>query len=150
MKDKTQEYKEIIDRHQKEINDFPIGFVYSDSQLPEALKKVGAKSLDDCVTIQGCGDIFNKKDIPAFKAMSKRHKEELLTAMKDPEFAKAAFRYEMDNHEYAINWEGDADVLCCFGWSPKSFADTADIAIQNAYLAARNEHIEHFRKLGVV
>ena len=147
---KTQEYKEMIDRHQKEIDDFPIGFVYSDSQLQEALKKVGAKSLDECVTVHRCGGILNKKDIPTFNAILKRHKEELHEAMKNPEFARAAFRYEMDNHEYAINWEGDADVLCCFGWSPKSFANTADITIQNAYLAARNEHIEHFRKLGVI
>ena len=75
--------------------------------------------------------------------------KELNEAMKDPEFAKSAFRYEMDNHEYSINWDGDSDVLNCFGWTPESFAKV-DISIQNAYLFARNEHIEHFRNLGVV
>ena len=40
-------------------------------------------------------------------------------ALKDEEFAEAAFLYEMDNHEYAINWSGDADVLACFNIDEK-------------------------------
>ena len=77
------------------------------------------------------------------------HAKELNEAMKDPEFAKSAFRYEMDNHEYAINWEGDADVLSCFGWDPDTFSKV-HTEIQNAYLDARKEHMEHFRNLGVI
>ena len=35
--------------------------------------------------------------------------------MKNPEFAESAFYYEMGNHEYHINWQGDWDVCSCFG-----------------------------------
>ena len=34
--------------------------------------------------------------------------------LRDYEHAKAAFVYEMRNHEYPINWQGDFDVISCF------------------------------------
>lgn len=146
---KLQEYLEMKERHQRDVNNFPIAFAFNTSQLKEALEKIGAKSLDECRTIHNCGDIIHKRDVKAFNEMAVNHAKELNDAMKDPEFAKSAFRYEMDNHEYAINWDGDRDVLSCFGWTPKTFTNV-DISIQNAYLFARNEHIEHFRNLGVI
>lgn len=145
---KTQEYLEMVERHRKEINEFPIAFAFNDDQLEDALKKLGVESVDECCTIHNCGDIVKKSDCEAYKNMFIRQANELHKAMKNPEFSRAAFRFEMDNHEYAINWEGDADVLGCFGWTPESFTKV-DISIQNAYLFARNEHIEHFRNLGV-
>lgn len=35
--------------------------------------------------------------------------------IKDYEHAYDAFFYEMGNHEYHINYDGDWDVLSCFG-----------------------------------
>lgn len=34
--------------------------------------------------------------------------------LRDYERAKDAFKYEMFNHEYPINWQGDFDVISCF------------------------------------
>lgn len=34
--------------------------------------------------------------------------------LRDYEHAKSAFKYEMHNHEYPINWQGDWDVISCF------------------------------------
>ena len=34
--------------------------------------------------------------------------------LRDYEHAKNAFKYEMYNHEYAISWQGDWDVIRCF------------------------------------
>ncbi|WP_270361724.1 DUF7659 family protein [Eubacterium ramulus] len=147
--DKLQEYLEMRERHQRDVNNFPIAFAFNEKQLNEALEKLSVKSIDECCTVHNCGDIIRKRDFKAYKDMSMNHVKELNEAMKDPEFAKSAFRYEMDNHEYAINWDGDSDVLNCFGWTPESFTKV-DISIQNAYLFARNEHIEHFRNLGVI
>ena len=147
---KLQEYLEMRERHQKDVNNFPMAFAFNATQLKKALDKLGVKSLDECCTVHNCGDIIRKADWKAYRKMAVDHAKELNTAMKDPEFAKSAFRYEMDNHEYAINWDGDADVLRCFGWTPDNFSKKASVEIQNAYLFARNEHIEHFRNLGVV
>jgi hypothetical protein len=52
-----------------------------------------------------------------------RHQAELLdilnaarkTSEENEEYMIKAFEYEMDNHEYAINWQGDWDVCSCFG-----------------------------------
>lgn len=65
--------------------------------------------------------------------------------LRDYEHAKDAFKYQMWNHEYAINWQGDYDVIGCFakvsyrgdgteidqtGWSDE---------IKRAYYDARRE-----------
>ena len=146
---KLQEYLEMRERHLRDVNNFPIAFAFNEKQLNEALEKLSVKSIDECCTVNNFGVIIRKRDFKAYKDMAINHAKELNEAMKDPEFAKSAFRYEMDNHEYAINWSGDSDVLNCFGWTPESFTKV-DISIQNAYLFARNEHIEHFRNLGVI
>lgn len=56
-----------------------------------------------------------KKDAPRFMQMIKDQRNETMDTLKDKDFALAAFLYEMDNHEHAINYDGDGDVLGCFG-----------------------------------
>lgn len=70
----------------------------------------------------------------------KRHTEEIHEALKDEEFAEAAFLYEMDNHEYAINWDGDADVLACFAIDEKWVIEHG---LDGAYRRARRAHMKH-------
>lgn len=107
---KREAYLDLQKRQQKELEDFPIAYAFNEKQLEEALEKLGAKK-EECVTLFNHGDVLKKTDVPAFKTMLKRHTKELQEAMKNEDFAEAAFLYEMDNHEYAINWDGDADVL---------------------------------------
>lgn len=56
-----------------------------------------------------------KKDRDAIHAFFEKHDpDELPELMKDYDFAYDAFFYEICNHEYIYNWEGDFDVLDCF------------------------------------
>ena len=80
-------------------------------------------------------------------AMFKRHNEELHEALKDEEFAEAAFLYEMNNHEYAINWDGDDDVLDCFGLT---FDKLKELNLVNAYSRARKAHYKQMEECGVI
>lgn len=139
---RTQEYLDLMKKHQQELTDFPIAYAFSDKQLKEALKKLGAKK-EECVTVMGHGDIVKREDAPKLIAMFKRHTKELHEALKDEEFAEAAFLYEMDNHEYAINWDGDADVLNCFALDED---DLIEMNLERAYLRARNKHMQHARE----
>ena len=107
------------ERHLRDVNNFPIAFAFNEKQLNEALEKLSVKSIDECCTVHNCGDIIRKRDFKAYKDMAINHAKELNEAMKDPEFAKSAFRYEMDNHEYSINWDGDSDVPTVFGPVPQ-------------------------------
>lgn len=143
---KRQEYLDLMKKQQEELTNFPIAYAFSDKQLEEALEKLGAKK-EECISMFGHGDILKKSDVPAFKEMMKRHKQELLDAMKDVEFAEAAFLYEMDNHEYAINWDGDADVLACF-YMNYDLVD--EMGLRSAYLSARNKHMQHAREWDMI
>lgn len=145
--DKNNDYAEMLRRHQKEINDFPMAFAFSNRQLEEALKKLGA-TIDEVTTLSGSCAIVKKSDIPEWYALYERHSNELKEAMKKAEFAEEAFLYEMNNHEYAINWEGDSDVLACFGYS--SMEELKADGLLPTYSKARSEHMAYMMEIGVI
>ena len=133
----TKPYEELKDRQQKEFNNFPIAYAFNEKQLVEALEKLGAKK-EECVSVFGHGDIVKKEDAPKLLAMMKRHDQEVAEAMKDYDFAVGAFLYEMNNHEYCINWDGDDDVLGCF---MLDFKKLRELGLEDAYRVARREHM---------
>lgn len=134
----SKAYQELIERQRQEINNFPVAYAFSQEQLKEALKKLGVESVKECTTVMGHGDIMKKEDAPKFVAMSVRHMDELKEAMKNKDFAYEAFLYEMDNHEYYINYDGDGDVLGCFGFE---YEDLKEMDLELAYQLARKEHM---------
>lgn len=143
-----QAYLDLIEKHREELNNFPIAYAFNDQQLKEALAKLGVESVDECVTVFGHGDIVKRGDAKKFINMLERHSKEVKDAMvADVEFAEAAFRYEMDNHEYAINWDGDDDVLRCFGLD---YDDLVKLNLEDAYRRARNAHMKYMEDLGVI
>ena len=135
---KKQEYLDLKKRHEQELNDFPIAYAFNDEQLKEALIKLGATK-EECVTVFGHGDIVKKENAPKFIAMLKRHTKEVRDAVtNDKDLAVAAFLYEMNNHEYCINYDGDGDVLGCFGLE---WDDLEKLDLKTAYRIARKEHM---------
>lgn len=147
MTDHRQAYLDLQKKHQDELFNFPIAYAFSEKQLEEALDKLGA-TREECVTVYGHGDVIKRSDVPAFKAMLKRHTVETHEALKaDKEFAEAAFLYEMDNHEYAINWSGDDDVLACFAMD---YDDLRDWGLEGPYRRARAAHYKHAEEWGVI
>ena len=144
---KKQEYLDLKKRHQKEFEDFPIAYAFSDEQLKEALDKLGATK-EECVSIFGHGDIVKRTDAKALIALMRRHDKELHQKLKDdPDFAEEAFLYEMDNHEYAINWSADEDVLAAFNIT---FDFIRKNGLQMAYDRARNKHRRHAIEWGII
>lgn len=144
---RIQAYLDLIEKQREELNSFPIAYAFNDEQLKEALEKLGAKSTKECVTIFNHGDIVKKENAKPFLDMLKRHSQEirdLITSDKD--IAEAALLYEMDNHEYAINWDGDDDVLRCFGMD---FGDLKELGLEDAYRRARNAHMKHAEEWGM-
>lgn len=135
-----QAYLDLLVKQREEVNSFPIAYAFNEKQMEEALKKLGAKK-EECVTIFGHGDIVKKENAKPFLNMLKRHSKEIKELItNDKDIAEAAFLYEMDNHEYAINWDGDDDVLNCFGMN---FDDLQEAGLMDAYRRARNAHMKH-------
>lgn len=144
---KKQEYLDLKKRHEKELEEFPIAYAFNDEQLKEALGKLGA-TREECVTVFGHGDIVKRTDAKALIEMLERHTREVKDKLKsDVEFAEAAFLYEMDNHEYAINWSADEDVLACFSIT---FDDIRKWGLQMVYDSARNKHFKYMEDCGVI
>lgn len=137
---KKQEYLDLKQRHQKEVEDFPIAYAFNAKQLKEAIAKLGATKEE--VTTLGYGTVIKRTDISAFEELLEDHRHELKMAMKDKDFAYAAFLYEMDNHKYAINWDGDADVLSCFNLI---YAELDELDLEEVYQRAARQHMKHAR-----
>ena len=145
--EKRNEYLELKKRHEKEVGDFPIAYAFNDKQLEEALEKLGATK-EECVTVFGHGDIVKRENAKPLIDMLERHTKEIKQHLiDDVEFAEAAFLYEMDNHEYAINWSADEDVMDCFCID---FEFIRKHGLQMAYDSARNKHFKHMEDWGVI
>ena len=142
----AKKYLDLMKKHRKDLDNFPMAWAFNDEQLKEALEKLGAKK-EECVTLAGHGDIMKRTDVPAFKEMIKRHNEELQELLGDKEAAEEAFLYEMGNHEYAINWSGDEDVLDCFNLTEEKLYE---MGLRDAYLNARRRHMKHAREWDMI
>lgn len=146
--EKRQEYVDLKRKHEQEMNDFPIAFAFNDEQLKRALEKLGVSSREECVTVFGHGDIVKRENAKPLVEMLQRHTNEIKDKLKeDVEFAEAAFLYEMDNHEYAINWSADEDVMDCFSIDWEFIRKHG---LQMAYDSARNKHFKQMEDWGVI
>lgn len=144
---KRQEYLDLKKRHEKEFEEFPIAYAFNDKQLDEALAKLNATK-EEVVTVFGHGDIVKRENVKTLIALLERHEQELHQRLKDDvEFAEAAFEYEMDNHEYAINWSADEDVLAAFNIT---FEKINQWGLQMAYRSAREKHTKRAEELGII
>lgn len=144
---KRQEYLDLQKKQRKAFEEFPIAYAFNEKQLEEALEKLGATK-EECVSVFDHGDIVKRTDVKRLIAMLERQRDELIRRiLDDEEFAEAAFLYEMDNHEYAINWDGDADVLDCFGLTIEKINQWG---LQGAYKRARDQHMKNAQKWGMI
>lgn len=111
-------YIELKERHQKEINDFPFGFAFSQKQFDNMMiNKFGLTPEDtDKIYSIGGGGYVRKTDADAMHEMFDRHTKERETAIKEnkDDYLYHMFNYELANHEYC--YTGDVeDALDALG-----------------------------------
>lgn len=144
---KAQAYHDLKKRHEQELNDFPIAYAFNDTQLQEALDKLGAERSEVCTVLQ-IGDIVKKTDADALIKLLLRHTKELHALLRsDEKLAEEIFEYEMDNHEYAINYDGDGDVMRCLSLSD---GQIKKMGLEQAYARAQRSHFKHMEDWGVI
>ena len=145
-------YQEYRKKREIDANSLPLFFAFSDKQLEEEMNKRGLtlKDTDKIYKFGDTGGFYLKKDSPIIHAYL--NKEDPLQGLmeSDYEFALEAFNYELDNHEYAINYyQGDWDVCSCFcncEWSEyKDYTDYLKEGgysqkVIDAYSEARQQH----------
>lgn len=112
---KYKDYEAYQKAEQDAFNKLPIFWAFSNEQLHEGMKERGLKENEyDKLYKFGHGGFYLKTDAPKIHEWLNR-KDELKEHMQDAKWAEDAIYYEMANHEYPINWQGDYDVCACFG-----------------------------------
>lgn len=153
----TKPYTDLKARQQREFDAFSdqwCFYAFSNQQLEEGLSRLKPKlSEGEKVVRFGAGCFCAKSKVSELSAMSKRFHDELRDAMGDRAFARGAFLYEMNNHEYGINWQADWDVCNCFAPEELEYGD--EKTFRDYLLAAgygtetlfdyRDARREHFR-----
>ena len=109
-------YKEYKNASQADFNSLPVFFAFGREQFKEQMEKRGLteNDTDKIYRLGDSGGFYLKSDADVIRAFFSKG-DELPELMKDHDFAVGAFYYEMANHEYHINGQGDWDVCQCFG-----------------------------------
>lgn len=115
------EYTKLRDRQQKEFNELPLGFAFSDKQFEEMMKGWGLspEDTDKIYSLPG-GGYIQKKDHKLLHEMMDRHEKELQEAIKEDETGEGFIYYmfldELNDHEYGYTWDLE-DTLDALGYT---------------------------------
>ena len=91
-------YQELKDRHQKEMDAFPLGAAFSNSQFEEMMQKWGLTVKDTDKICPIGGGCFIPKNEPDAAIAADETGDGFIYDM---------FYYELANHEYCITYEYD-------------------------------------------
>jgi hypothetical protein len=130
-------------RHQSDVDNFPMFFAFNNKQFAEGMAKFGLTP-DDTDKIYSLGmasGYYLKTDAEKLHEMFDRHAEELESAMKDPDFAKSAFRWELNNHEYCITHD-ISDTLDSLGLTEEEVANSE--ILKTALINAKKQYWEDY------
>ena len=73
------QYQELRDRQQEEVNAFPMFFAFDQRQFAEGMRRLGLRPSDmnQVYAIAGTGGFYRKSDAPKLHEMFARHRKEL-------------------------------------------------------------------------
>ena len=111
-------YTELKNKHQREVDDFPFGFAFSQQQFDEMMiERFGLAPEDtDKIYSIGGGGYIRKSDADAMHEMFERHAQEREVAIREnkDDYLYHMFNYELANHEYSYTGDFE-DTLDCLG-----------------------------------
>lgn len=102
----SNKYLELKQRHQAELNNFPIFYAFSKEQFETGMNKLGLTTADtNKICHIGGNGYIKKTEYDTLLEMFKRHNAEMNEAIEnDPTgegFIYDMFYYELGNHEYS-------------------------------------------------
>lgn len=101
-------YMELKNKIQKEVDEFPMGFAFSNEQFEKMKEELGVKEDSELLSI-GAGGFIRKTDKETFNELfnnkAKRIDEAIAEDKTGEGFIKDMFLYELANHEYCITYD---------------------------------------------
>ena len=101
-------YAELKNKIQKEFDEFPFGFAFSNEQFERMKEELGVKEDNELISI-GAGGFIRKTDEKALEELingkEKRMKDAIASDPTGEGFIKDMFLYELANHEYCITYD---------------------------------------------
>lgn len=141
-------YIEMKERHQKEVDNFPMKFAFSDKQFKESMEELGLteKDVDKVISI-GAGGFIRKSDLEEYKDMCQRVAKEMQDAINEDKtgegFIKDMFKNELANHEYCITYELD-EILDAVGLTIEEI--NSNEALKHGLELARKEYLRQYEE----
>lgn len=124
-----ESYKTMKDIHQKQVNEFPIFFAFSQEQFEKGMKSLGLNP-DDTDKIYKLGDTggyYRRDDAVKLHDMFDRQDKELRDAIEADAtgegFVFEMFKYELSNHEYVLT-HNISDTLESLGLTVEEINDS--------------------------
>jgi hypothetical protein len=138
-------YAELRERHQKEINDFPMFFAFSNEQFAGGMARFGltAEDTDKIYHLGGTGGYYLRSDSDRFHDMLHRQEVESQAAIAADTtgngFIFDMFFFELANHEYGYTLD-TSDTLEALNYTFK------DIQSNQALLHGFRKACDKIRK----
>lgn len=134
-------YMELKNKIQKEVDEFPMGFAFSNEQFEKMKEELGVKEDSELLSI-GAGGFIRKTDREAFHELfnnkAKRFDEAIAEDKTGEGFIKDMFLYELANHEYCITYELD-DTLDALDLTYEEVMN--DERLKRGLTLAKNEYL---------
>lgn len=142
---KYKDYSTLINEQQKEYESFTkdkMFFAFTEEQFNEGMKRFGLAPDDtDKVYQIGFGGYYIlRAQAKAHNELVKRLNIEKKEHMKDFDFLKSAFHYELANHEFCITYELD-DTLDALLLTYEQV--NSDPVMKKALLEAKKEYLKN-------
>lgn len=110
-------YRELTNKHQKEVNEFPMFYAFSNKQFEGGMRKLNLQpDEEDKIVSVGMG-FTRKTDAPRFYFMLAQHtfehKAHIANDKVGDGYIKQMFTAELFNHEYAYTEELEDTLAAC-------------------------------------
>ena len=109
-------YEILKGKHQKEVNELPIFFAFSNEQFDEEMKKLGLKphETDKIYEFKNIGGFYFKTDAEKIFGIFKQHEDELRDAIANDKtgdgFIYDMFYTELWNHEFTVDYSTESTL----------------------------------------
>jgi len=115
-------YLEMKQRHQREVNDLPLFFAFSNEQFNESLQQMGltSKDTDQLRSLGIGGGFYHKDNADKIHGTFQRHENERNEAIESDKkgngYIYEMFLYELNNHEYGYTGD-ESDTFDTLGFT---------------------------------